>query len=108
MIKIGIAGFGKIGQLRAKKILEKNYAQVVAVYDIKKPLNLGSDIIFCYSFDELLSQDIDAIFICTFVDSLAEYTKKALLAKKHVFSKSLLLKQARSFKRLLRLNRIVK
>ncbi|MCW1365562.1 Gfo/Idh/MocA family oxidoreductase [Campylobacter jejuni] len=85
MIKIGIAGFGKIGQLRAKKILEKNYAQIVAVYDIEKPLNLGSDIIFCYSFDELLSQDIDAIFICTFVDSLAEYTKKALLAKKHVF-----------------------
>ncbi|EKJ5647852.1 Gfo/Idh/MocA family oxidoreductase [Campylobacter jejuni] len=85
MNKIGIAGFGKIGQLRAKKILEKNYAQVVAVFDINKPSNLCDNIVFCYSFDELLMQDIDAVFICTFVDSLAEYTKKALLAKKHVF-----------------------
>ncbi|EAJ1405374.1 Gfo/Idh/MocA family oxidoreductase [Campylobacter coli] len=85
MIKIGIAGFGKIGQLRAQKISEKNYAQVVAIYDVKEPLNFGRDMVFCHSFDELLSQDIDAVFICTFVDSLAEYTKKALLANKHVF-----------------------
>ena len=85
MVKVGIAGFGKIGRLRAQKILEKNYAQVVAIYDVKKPSDLRSDIIFCHSIDELLSQDIDVVFICTFVDSLAEYTKKALLAKKHVF-----------------------
>ncbi|MBX2077935.1 Gfo/Idh/MocA family oxidoreductase [Campylobacter peloridis] len=85
MIKIGIAGFGKIGRLRAQKILEKDYGKVVAVYDIKKPLNLSNDIKFCHSFEELLSQDIDVIFICTFVDSLAEYTKKALLSGKHVF-----------------------
>ncbi|EAL5903523.1 gfo/Idh/MocA family oxidoreductase [Campylobacter lari] len=85
MIKVGIAGFGKIGQLRAQKILEKDYGKVLAVYDIKKPSKLSNDIIFCHSFDELLSQDIDAIFICTFVDSLAEYTKKALLSGKHVF-----------------------
>lgn len=85
MIKIGIVGFGKIGRLRAQKILEKNYAQIIAVFDITKPSNLSNDIIFCHSFDELLSQDIDAVFICTFVDVLAEYTKKALLSKKHVF-----------------------
>ncbi|EAW0606839.1 Gfo/Idh/MocA family oxidoreductase [Campylobacter lari] len=85
MIKVGIAGFGKIGQLRAQKILEKDYGKVLAVYDVKKPSKLSNDIIFCHSFDELLSQDIDAIFICTFVDSLARYTKKALLSGKHVF-----------------------
>ncbi|WP_278916544.1 glyceraldehyde 3-phosphate dehydrogenase NAD-binding domain-containing protein [Helicobacter pullorum] len=46
MVKVGIAGFGKIGRLRAQKILEKNYAQVVAIYDVKKPSDLSSDIIF--------------------------------------------------------------
>ncbi len=63
MIKIGIAGFGKIGQLRAQKISEKNYAQVVAIYDVKEPLNFGRDMVFCHTLS-LVFAGLIAILGC--------------------------------------------
>lgn len=78
MIKVGIAGFGKIGQVRAH-MLEKNVnSKVVAVFDVKKPDNLNNNIKFSESFEELLNQDIDAVFICAFNNVLADYTTLAL------------------------------
>jgi len=85
MIKVAIAGFGKIGQVRANEIDKNPNTELIAVYDIKQPEKLNPNIIFCSSFDELLSQDIDAVFICTFNNVLAQYTKQALKAGKHVF-----------------------
>lgn len=84
-IKIGIAGYGKIGKLRAS-ILEKNeHAKVVALFDLEKPNNVPKKIKLVKSFEELLNQDIDAVFICAFNNVLAEYTSLALKAGKHVF-----------------------
>lgn len=85
MIKVGIAGFGKIGQIRALEISKNSNTVLKAVFDIKKPSSLDSSIVFCNSFEELLAQDIDAVFICTFNNVLADYTTKALNAGKHVF-----------------------
>jgi predicted dehydrogenase len=85
MLKVGIAGFGKIGQIRALEISKNNNTVLKAVFDIKKPSSLDSNIVFCNSFEELLAQDIDAVFICTFNNVLADYTTKALNAGKHVF-----------------------
>lgn len=85
MLKIAIAGFGKIGQLRAKEILKNSNTKLKAVFDIKKPSKLDENIIFCNSFDNLLTQDIDAVFICTYNNALADYTTQALKAGKHVF-----------------------
>jgi predicted dehydrogenase len=85
MLKIGIAGFGKIGQVRALEISKNSNTTLIAIYDIKKPNKLDEDIIFCTSFEELLNQDIDAVFVCAFNDVLADYTTKALKAGKHVF-----------------------
>lgn len=85
MLKIGIAGFGKIGQIRALEISKNEYTTLNAVFDIKKPSNLDNHVIFCNSFEELLAQDIDAVFVCTFNNVLADYTTKALKAGKHVF-----------------------
>ncbi|RBQ32720.1 oxidoreductase [Arcobacter sp. FW59] len=85
MLKIGIAGFGKIGRVRALEISKNSNTILKAVYDIKKPIDLDNSIIFCSSFDEILNQDIDAIFICTFNNVLAEYTTKALKKGIHVF-----------------------
>lgn len=85
MIKVGIAGFGKIGQVRAKELEKNKNTQVVAVYDIKKPEKLYDSIKFCDSFEELLAQDIDAVFVCAFNDVLADYTTQALKFGKHVF-----------------------
>ncbi len=85
MIKIAIAGFGKIGRVRAKEVEKNPNTQLVAVFDINKPNDLDRGIHFCQSYEELLSQDIDAVFVCAFNNVLAEYTIKALKAAKHVF-----------------------
>ena len=85
MIKVAIAGYGKIGQVRAKEIERNIHTRLVAVYDINKLENLGSDVIFCESYEELLAQDIDVVFVCAFNNVLADYTTQALKAGKHVF-----------------------
>lgn len=85
MLKIGIAGFGKIGQIRALELSKNEHTVLKAIFDINKPSNLDANIIFCNSFEELLAQDIDAVFICTFNNVLADYTTNALNAGKHVF-----------------------
>ncbi len=85
MIKIAIAGYGKIGQVRAEEIKRNEKTELIAIYDLIKPDKLSKNIKFCESYDELLKQDIDAIFICTFNNVLAEYTVKALESGIHVF-----------------------
>lgn len=84
MIKVGIAGFGKIGQLRAKILSEREDVLIVGVYDVVKPekLKYGN---FYETFDELLDADLDALFICAYNTVLAEYTAKALTKGIHVF-----------------------
>ena len=84
MIKIGIAGYGKIGQLRAKILLERNDIKLVGIYDLEKPKKIDS-ITFYNSYDDLLNSDLDAVFICAYNTVLAEYTSKALNRGLHVF-----------------------
>jgi predicted dehydrogenase len=85
MLKVGIAGYGKIGRIRAGYVNASGLAEVVAIYDINKPEDLDSRIRFCDSYDELIKQNLDAIFICTYNNVNAEYTYKALVAGIHVF-----------------------
>jgi len=85
MLKIGIAGFGKIGQIRALELSKNEHTILKAIFDINTPSNLDNNIVLCNSFGELLDQDIDAIFVCAFNDVLADYTTQALKAGKHVF-----------------------
>ncbi len=84
MIKIGIAGYGKIGQLRAKILSERNDIEIVGIYDVKQPENIDAQI-FYNSYDELLDSGLDAVFICAYNTVLAEYTTKALDKELHVF-----------------------
>ena len=83
MIRVGIAGFGKIGQLRASILSEFKDVEIIGVFDPKKPVI--NDYKYYRSFEELLSLDLDAIFICAFNTVLAEYTTKALERGLHVF-----------------------
>jgi predicted dehydrogenase len=85
MIRIGIAGFGKIGQLRAEILSKREDVIITSVYDVVQPENLNADITFNKSYDDLLKSGIDAVFICAYNTVLAEYTTKALDHGLHVF-----------------------
>lgn len=84
MIKIGIAGFGKIGQLRAEILSKRKDVTIIGIYDVVKPDKLQYGLFF-KTFDELLKADLDAIFICAYNTVLADYTAKALNMGIHVF-----------------------
>jgi len=84
MIKVGIAGFGKIGQLRMEILLERNDVEIVGVYDVVKPTEIKAGVFF-ESYDDLLNSDLDAVFICAYNTVLADYTARALNKGLHVF-----------------------
>ena len=84
MIKIGIAGYGKIGQLRVDILSKRTDVKIVGIYDVKKPENID-DQLFYDSYDELLNSGLDVVFICAYNTVLAEYTTKALNKGFHVF-----------------------
>jgi len=87
MLKIGIAGFGKMGQIRADEIVKNSATQLVAIFEQygEIPSDRYKNFIRCASYDELLEQDLDAIFICAFNDVAVSYSVKALEKGLHVF-----------------------
>ena len=64
MIRVGVAGFGKIGKVRAEEINKNPNTELVAIFDLNKSNELQG-VQFCNSFDELINLDLDAVFICT-------------------------------------------
>lgn len=84
MIKVGIAGFGKIGQLRAKILSKRIDVEIVGIYDVVKHNKINEEI-FYNSYDDLIECGLDAVFICAYNTVLAEYTAKALNKGIHVF-----------------------
>lgn len=86
-LKIGIAGFGKMGQIRADEIVKNSSTTLIAVFEQygEVPSDKYKDIIHCTSYSELLEQDLDAVFICAFNDVAVSYTTQALKRGLHVF-----------------------
>jgi predicted dehydrogenase len=87
MMKIGIAGFGKMGQIRAREIGKRDDVQLVAVFEQNESLSASTEasVKRCNSIGELLTCGLDAIFICAFNDVASSYTIKALETGLHVF-----------------------
>jgi predicted dehydrogenase len=85
MIKVGIAGFGKIGKIRADEIAKRNDCVLTGIFDIKKPDNISINIDFFPDYEDLINSGIDAIFICTYNNVLADFTIKAINSGIHVF-----------------------
>ena len=86
IIKLGIAGYGKMGKIREESINDSSGAIVSSIYEKNEDL-IEDKTIFCKSFEELLNSDVDAVVISTYVNSAAEYVLKALEKGKHVFLK---------------------
>jgi predicted dehydrogenase len=84
-LKFGIAGYGKMGKIREKSILESKNASLTSIYDVVNHNKHNNDIIFCDSFNKLLETDIDAVVVSAYVSVAADYVIRALDAGKHVF-----------------------
>ena len=85
-MKVGLVGYGKMGKIRENSINNDTRIDLIAIFDNKKKNNeLPSKYILCKTFDDLLDQDIDAVFIATYVKFSSKYTIKALRSGKHVF-----------------------
>lgn len=83
-IRIGIAGFGKIGKIRHDILAKRKDCQIVGIFEKNIDHQSNSSYNYFKSIDELLN-NVDAVVISTFNDSLAEFTKKAINKNIHVF-----------------------
>lgn len=86
-LKIGIAGYGKMGQLRHEKVEVTGRAKVIGVCDpFTKPQGLADGIHVYDDWNEMIaSPDIDALFVATVNALNKPITIAALQAGKHVF-----------------------
>ena len=90
MLKIGVAGVGRIGKMHAEIIARQTAnAQLVAVADINDVAAkdvAGQLQVEHATMDQLFSSpDIDAIAICTSTDTHVELIEKAAKAGKAIF-----------------------
>ena len=85
MIRVGIVGFGKMGQIRANAIKANGKGKVIAVYDSYQNTNFGDYYVAKSSHELMINQDIDALFICTPNHLNKPLTIEGLKHGKHVF-----------------------
>lgn len=84
MLKCGIIGFGKMGQIRAKALENSGKAIVTAVYDVNAALNTNYN--FLNSEEEVINANVDAVFICTPNYKIKPLVEYALKQGKYVFA----------------------
>ncbi len=85
MLRVGIAGYGNIGKLRAKAVKRIKNAELVAIFDTTRPASIDKAVKICDSYENLLDQNLDIIFVCAFNNVLADFTVKAFEKGIHVF-----------------------
>lgn len=88
MIKFGIIGCGRIAQRFMQGFVAVDGVALVASYS-RRAVTVDDFVskyggTACYSIDDLLASDIDAVYIATLPDSHAVYSIAALKAGKHV------------------------
>ena len=81
--KVGIIGFGKMGQIRLEVINKLDIFEVVSIYD---PYSTKKNRLFVNSLDELFdNKNIEIIFVCTPNYLNKKLTVESLKKEKHVF-----------------------
>lgn len=86
-LRIGIAGFGVVGQRRHQFIQQTSDMVTVAVCDRTMPGDgeLDNGVRFHKDYKALLEEDLDALFVCLTNDIAPEVTMAGLDAGLHVF-----------------------
>lgn len=87
VLKTGIIGMGTMGRLR-KRIAEKHPGfQVIAISDINEQVaEEFPNIFFTTKWEELLRQDLDVVFVCTYNKVIPKIVISALNKGIHVFA----------------------
>ena len=88
VLRVGVIGFGRIGQRRAKLVNDHPRLELVAVADPNVRATAKNSP-FCAWYrtgEELLREDLDAVFVCTPNVATADLVVNALNAGKHVFA----------------------
>lgn len=85
MINVGIIGYGKMGQIRARALQASQRARVVAVAEPNLEAQLPGGVRELTAQEVLEHPDIEAIFVCTPNFFNRPFTIRALQAGKHVF-----------------------
>jgi 1,5-anhydro-D-fructose reductase (1,5-anhydro-D-mannitol-forming) len=86
MLKVGIIGFGKMGQIRYEEILKIDGADVVSIYEPENINELPADIKVSENAQDVIKSEIvDVVFICTPNYMNMPLTIRALQNGKHVF-----------------------
>ncbi|MFC1524241.1 Gfo/Idh/MocA family protein [Thermodesulfobacteriota bacterium] len=84
-MKIGIIGFGKMGQIRAEAIEKSGRGEIISVYDTNTEMDFQGYPAAETPFDIINNPSIDTIFVCTPIYLNKEMTIEGLKSGKHVF-----------------------
>ena len=85
MIKTGIIGYGKMGQIRHEAISASGLASVAGINDAQAKINKNGIRFFATPEELIADASIDAVFICTPNHLNKPLTVLALQSGKHVF-----------------------
>lgn len=85
-IRVGIVGYGRIGQLRADIIARHPGLTLVAVADPHAPVALPENCRWFPDAEKLLRSDVDAVFVCTPNAATPAIVAAALETGRHVFA----------------------
>jgi predicted dehydrogenase len=83
--RAAIAGYGKMGKIRASMLKANPDTEVSYIFDPAVKVDQIDGLNCCQSFEDLLRVDSDLFFIAGYVSNAADYTIRALQAGKHVF-----------------------
>jgi 1,5-anhydro-D-fructose reductase (1,5-anhydro-D-mannitol-forming) len=84
MLKCGIIGFGKMGQIRAKALENSGQAIITAVYDIADMSDCAYPVV--ENEEAVINADVDAVFVCTPNFKIKPLVEYALKKGKYVFA----------------------
>ncbi|MEA4855582.1 MAG: Gfo/Idh/MocA family oxidoreductase [Solidesulfovibrio sp.] len=86
-IKTGIIGMGKMGRIRKQCLDAHPDFRVTALCDNREDAATDFPGVACFTdWRELLAQDLDAVFVCTYNNVIADIVCAALARRLHVFS----------------------
>ena len=77
-LRAGIVGYGKMGQIRARCIEQRDDVELVAICEIDPEVRKPPGVVCHTDHRQLLAEDLDVVFVCTYNNAAPEVTIDAL------------------------------